>query len=63
MQQNYSGQANINTIAVMNLNITSSCLLFKTERFEDWILPPSSGSAYSVGLSQLSNHINAILIP
>jgi hypothetical protein len=27
----------------------SSCLLFKTQRFGEWILSPSSGGTYSVG--------------
>jgi hypothetical protein len=32
----------------------SPCFLFKTERFEDWILSPSSGGTYSVGPNQWS---------
>jgi hypothetical protein len=27
----------------------SSCLFFKTQRFRDWILSPSSGKTYSFG--------------
>jgi hypothetical protein len=34
---------------VLSLSKTSSCLSFKTERFGDWILSPSSRKAYSVG--------------
>jgi hypothetical protein len=33
---------------------TPSCLFFKTQRFGDWILSPSSGKTYSVGLNRQS---------
>jgi hypothetical protein len=32
----------------------SSCLLFKTQHFRDWILSPSSGGTYSVGPNRQS---------
>jgi hypothetical protein len=32
----------------------SSCLLFKTQHFEGWILSPSSGGMYSVGPNRQS---------
>jgi hypothetical protein len=34
---------------VSSLSKMSSCLCFKTRRFRDWILSPSSGKTYSVG--------------
>jgi hypothetical protein len=33
---------------VLSLSKTPSCLFFKTQRFGDWILSPSSGKTYSV---------------
>jgi hypothetical protein len=38
----------------MFLSKMSSCLHFKTQRFGDWILSPSSGKTYSVGSNRAS---------
>jgi hypothetical protein len=32
------------------LSKMSSCLYFKTKRFGDWIVSPSSGKTYSLGV-------------
>jgi hypothetical protein len=41
---------NVKKISIHNSwHYPSSCLLFKTQRFGDWILSLSSGSSYSVG--------------
>jgi hypothetical protein len=34
----------------------SSCLVFKTRRFGDWILSPSSGGTYSNGKIERANY-------
>jgi hypothetical protein len=39
-----------NTAYYISGHYPSSCLYFKTQRFGDWILSPSSGKTYSVGL-------------
>jgi hypothetical protein len=37
------------SIILLSLSKTPSCLYYKTQRFRDWILSPSSGKALSIG--------------